>query len=53
MKKKSKIGLESQAYAAPRAESVEVAQQSILCASSLQIEGQQNEEFDEIVIENW
>ena len=35
MTKKLKFGLESQGYAAPRAESVAIAQESILCASLL------------------
>lgn len=35
MKEKKKFGLESQGYAAPRAESVAIAQESILCASLL------------------
>lgn len=35
MKENKKFGLESQGYAAPRAESVVVAQESILCASLL------------------
>ncbi len=33
MKKKSKFGFLSQGYEAPRAESVDVAQESVLCAS--------------------
>ena len=33
MKKKLKFGFKSQGYEAPRAESVDVAQESILCAS--------------------
>ena len=33
MKKKSKIGLESQAYAAPRAESIAMNNEGLLCAS--------------------
>lgn len=33
MKKKSKFGFLSQSYESPHAESVEVAQESILCAS--------------------
>lgn len=33
MKKKLKFGFLGQSYEAPRAESVEVAQESILCAS--------------------
>lgn len=33
MKKKLKFGFTSQGYEAPRAESVDVAQESVLCAS--------------------
>ena len=48
-----KFGLKNQDYVAPRAESVAVAQESILCASVPQLEGQ-NESFDENVIGgNW
>ena len=39
MKEKKKFGLESQGYEAPRAESVAVAQESILCASPSGING--------------
>lgn len=39
MKKKLKFGFLSQSYEAPRAESVEVAQESILCASPSDIDG--------------
>ena len=50
MKKKLKFGFTSQGYEAPRAESVEVAQESILCASP--IDGvtttEYNDEFDPI-----
>ena len=35
MKKKSKFGFLSQSYEAPRAESVDVTQESILCASPI------------------
>ena len=35
MKKKLKFGFFSQGYEAPRAESVEVAQESVLCASPI------------------
>ena len=35
MKEKLKFGFTSQGYEAPRAESVEVAQESILCASPI------------------
>ena len=52
MKEKKKFGLKSQGYVAPRAESVAVAQESILCASGPLLEGQ-NETFDEIIINNW
>ena len=50
MEKKKKIGFTSQAYAAPRAESVAVAQESILCASVIP-EGQP-EDFTE-TFGNW
>ena len=39
MEKKKKIGITSQNYEAPHAESVEVAQESILCASPSDIDG--------------
>ena len=35
MEKKKKFGFTSQCYEAPRAESVEVAQESVLCASPI------------------
>lgn len=43
--KEKKFGLGSQEYAAPRAESVTVAQESILCASCPSLKGQ-NEKFN-------
>ena len=39
MKEKKRIGFTSQGYEAPRAESVAVAQESILCASPSEIGG--------------
>ena len=35
MKVRMKIGLESQAYAAPRAESIELINEGLLCASTV------------------
>ena len=35
MKVRMKIGLESQAYAAPRAESIELIDEGLLCASTV------------------
>ena len=39
MKEKERIGFTSQGYEAPRAESVAVAQESILCSSPSDIDG--------------
>ena len=39
MKTKKKFGFFSQGYEAPRAEGVEVAQESVLCASPSDIDG--------------
>ena len=39
MKTKKKFGFLSQGYEAPRAESVDVAQESILCASPVEVDG--------------
>ena len=50
MKLKFEIGFSSQGYAAPRAENVAVAQQGILCASSVvekNLKGA-NESFEEL-----
>ena len=49
MKKKLKFGFISQGYEAPRAESVEVAQESVLCASP--IDGVTTTNYDEDVID--
>ena len=46
--KKKKFGLESQGYVAPRAENVEVAQESVLCASP--INGVMTTEYEEVEI---
>ncbi len=48
MKEKLKFGFISQDYEAPRAESVEVAQESILCASP--VDGVSTTEYDEMEI---
>ena len=40
MKEKKKIGFTSQGYTAPRAESVEMSNQGMLCASPSDIEGE-------------
>ena len=47
MKEKKKFGFLSQGYEAPRAESVEVGNEGLLCASPTDIDGQ-TENFDEI-----
>ena len=49
MKKKLKFGFLSQSYEAPHAESVEVAQESILCASP--IDGVTTTDYNEVIIE--
>ena len=49
MEKKKKIGFTSQGYEAPRAESVAVAQESILCASVL--DGITTSDYEEESIE--
>ena len=46
--KKKKFGLESQSYVAPRAENVEVAQESVLCASP--INSVMTTEYEEVEI---
>ena len=48
MKTKKKFGFFSQGYEAPRAEGVEVAQESVLCASP--IDGVTTTEYEEGVI---
>lgn len=45
MKEKKKFGLESQSYAAPRAESVEVSNEGMLCSSPSDLEGSIIETF--------
>ena len=53
MKEKMKFGFASQGYVAPRAESVAVVQESILCASNpKQLDGQ-NENFGLKDIGGW
>ena len=49
MKENKKFGFLSQGYEAPRAESVEVAQESVLCASP--IDGVTTTDYDEVIIE--
>ena len=49
MKENKKFGFLSQGYAAPRAESVEVAQESILCASP--IDGVTTTDYNEVIID--
>ena len=49
MKTKKKFGFFSQGYEAPRAESVEVAQESVLCASP--IDGVTTTDYNEVIIE--
>lgn len=49
MKEKKKFGFTSQCYEAPRAESVAVAQESILCASIL--DGITTSDYEEEFIE--
>ena len=39
MKTRKKFGFFSQGYEAPRAEGVEVAQESVLCASPVEVDG--------------
>ena len=51
MKKKSKIGLESQAYAAPHAESIAMNNEGLLCASVAA--GVENESFEEVTQGTW
>ena len=45
MKVRMKIGLKSQAYAAPRAESIAMNNEGLLCASVMGVE---NEGFEEV-----
>ena len=49
MKTKKKFGFFSQGYEAPRAEGVEVAQESILCASP--IDGVTTTDYDQVEID--
>ena len=49
--KKKKFGLESQGYVAPRAESVAIAQESILCASMN--DAAMTTEYEEEIIGGW
>ena len=51
MKEKLKFGFLSQCYEAPRAESVEVAQESVLCASP--IDGVVAPEYQDGGTVNW
>ena len=51
MKVRMKIGLESQAYAAPRAESIELIDEGLLCASVAA--GVENESFEEVTQGTW
>ena len=39
MKEKKKFGFNSQAYAAPRAESIEMSNEGLLCASQVVVSG--------------
>ena len=52
VKVRMKIGLESQAYAAPRAESIELINEGLLCASVI-VSGVENEDFEEVIDGAW
>ena len=55
MKVKMKFGLERQAYAAPRAESIELIDEGLLCASVMSIENENfgNESMEEETLGTW
>lgn len=53
MKKKLKFGITSQAYETPHAESVAVAQESILCASQPELDGGLQEFENETTDGTW
>lgn len=50
VKVRMKIDLESQTYAAPRAESIELINEGLLCASVMGVE---NEGFEEVIDGVW